>query len=109
MICNAVVTAKCFENAESSEPRAVDVRSHTGARHGGVDLRSHTGARHGGLEPGSGSGGPSDSDDATFARNASMAAKNGRNSYTDTIKHIVLFRGGRHRRMLESGRHRRML
>ena len=96
MICNAVVTAKCFENAESLEPRA-------------VDLRLHTGARHGGLEPGSGSGGPSDSDDASFARNAFMAAKNGRNSYTDAIKHIVLFRGGRHRRMLESGRHRRML
>ena len=94
MICNAVVTAKCFENAESLEPRA-------------VDSPFHTFARHGGLEPGSGSGGPSDG--ASFARNASMAAKNGRNSYTDAIKHIVLFRGGRHRRMLESGRHRRML
>ena len=103
MICNAVVTAKCFENAESLEPRA-------------VDSPFHTFARHGTLVPGSGSGGPSDG--ASFARNAFiMAAKNSsatpsgldRNSYTDTIKHIVLFRGGRHRRMLESGRHRRML
>ena len=95
MICNAVVTAKCFENAESLEPRAVDLPCE----------------RHGAVERGSGSDGTS------FARNAFMAAKNSsatpsgldRNCYTDTIKHIVLFRGGRHRRMLESGRHRRML
>jgi hypothetical protein len=100
-VCNAVVTAKCFENAESLEPRA-------------VDLPRHTCERHGAVERGSGSDGPSVG--ASFARNASMAAmpehqRSGldRNSYTDTIKHIVLFRGGRHRRMLESGRHRRML
>ena len=56
MICNAVVTAKCFENAESLEPRAVDLPCE----------------RHGAVERGSGSDGPSDG--SSFARNASMAA-----------------------------------
>ena len=59
MMCNAVVTAKCFENAESWEPRA-------------ADLPCHTCERHGAVERGSGSDGPSDG--ASFARNAPMAA-----------------------------------
>ena len=66
MMCNAVVTAKCFENAESWERRlGADV-----ARHGGCSFSRRL------FCPGHCASEELASDGVSCARNASMAAKN---------------------------------